>query len=177
MKWTVLLVLSLAACGSGSGNTNNGNSSGTDYAAAYVGDWTASGTLAAAGNSQDVQLLLPIQETGSNVIELQGFCSDSDAYASGPLADVTATGFTLRADSCTFASASCSAGNFGFSWSSGSGTLSNNQLAGSVSGTLSCGGQSIDFSLNFNSTMKGAYGSGATAHGHKGLDAVRALLK
>ena len=86
MKWAALAVLCLAACGSGNGN-------GMDYAAAYVANWTASGTIEVQGNSRGGQVLVPIQETGTNVIELQGFCSDTDAYAGGPVADGTATRF------------------------------------------------------------------------------------
>lgn len=131
MKWAALAVLCLAACGSGNGN-------GMDYAAAYVANWTASGTIEVQGNSRGGQVLVPIQETGTNVIELQGFCSDTDAYAGGPVADVTANGYTVRPDSCSFSSTSCTAGELGFAWTRGSGAL-NNQLTGSISGTLSCG--------------------------------------
>jgi hypothetical protein len=164
MKWTVLAVLGLAACGSG-----------TDYAAPYVANWTASATIEIQGSSLELQVLVPIKETGNNLIELQGFCSDNDMYADGPIADVTASGYTVRSDSCSFPSTTCGLGNIGFAWSSGSGGLSNDQLTGSVSGTLSCGTQSLTYSVSFTSTAKGAYGS-LTTHGGKGLaEAIRLI--
>lgn len=161
MKWTVLLVLGVTACGSGNGD-------GTDYAAAYVANWTATGTFVVDGNSQSLEVLVPIQETSKNVIEVQGFCSDTDTYAAGPAADVTANGFTLRSSSCTFSSVSCPAGTLTFAWTSGSGTLVNDTLNGTITGSLSCGQQSANYSVSYTSTSKGSYG-GVRVHGGQGL--------
>ena len=77
MKWTVLLVL-------GAHRMWKCNGDGTDFAAAYVANWTATGTFVVDGNSQSLEVLVPIQETSTNVIEVQGFCSDTDTYAAGP---------------------------------------------------------------------------------------------
>jgi hypothetical protein len=167
MRWTVLLVLGLTACGGGSGN-------GTDYAAAYVANWTATGTFIVGGNSQSLEVLVPIHETSANIIEVQGFCSDTDTYSAGPMADVTAKGFTLRSGSCTFSSLSCPAGTLSFAWTSGSGTLVDDTLSGTIAGNLSCGPQSSNYSVSFTSTAKGSYG-GPAVHGGPGLlQALRA---
>jgi hypothetical protein len=163
MRWTALAVLGLSACGSG-----------TDYAAAYIANWTASGSLVSRGGTVAIEVLVPIKETGSNVIELQGFCSDTDMYADGPVADVTASGYTLRPSSCSFASVSCSANQLGFGWASGNGTLNADQLTGSVSGALTCGTLTVPYSLSFTSTAKGTYGL-LRAQGGVGLS--EALLR
>ncbi len=161
MKWTALLGLGLTACGGG-----------TDFAAAYVANWTATGTFVVDGNSQSLEVLVPIQETSTNVIEVQGFCSDTDTYAAGPLADVTEKGFTLRSGSCSFSSLSCPAGTLTFAWTSGSGMLVDSTLNGAISGTLSCGPQSSNYSVSFTSTTKGSYGGPAV---HAGPGLVQAL--
>ena len=165
--WVVVAVLGLSACGST-----------TDDAPAYVANWTTQATINAGGSSETGGILLPIQRTDTNVIELQGFCSDTDIYASGPVADVTTNGFTIRPGSCSFSSTACSTGNFSFAWTSGSGTLSNGQLTGSFSGTVSCSTVSVTYTITFTSTSKVAYGSSETAHGSHGLaEALRLLQK
>jgi len=162
MQKYTLAVLFLAACGtttnttSDAGNTNDGGT--TDYAAPYEGNWSGSVTVTANGQMETTNGVLAIQETAINVIQIQGFCSDTDVYAAGPVADVTASGFTVRADSCTFSSTSCNAGDLTFAWSDGSGSLSNGQVGGSVDGTLTCGTDAIAYSLTFTATGKQAYG-------------------
>jgi hypothetical protein len=165
-KWMAATLLVVAACGGS-----------TDNAPAYVADWTTQTTVEAGGQSETAELVIPIQRNDTNVIELQGLCSDTDVYAAGPVADVTATGFTIRPGSCSFSSASCSAGSFGFAWTSGGGTLSNNQLAGSFSGRVSCGGASETYTITFTSTSKGAYGSSVRASGGHPLRPASALFR
>jgi hypothetical protein len=150
----------LAACGSSNGNSDGGTNAGTtDYAPLYVGAWTGSAVITADGSSITSQAKVPIQEVSTNVIQLHGFCSDTDAYSSGPEADVTSSGFTLRSDSCSWNSVNCTAGNLTFSWSDGSGTLTNGLVTFAVNGTLMCGTLSVSYNLNFSASQKGSYGS------------------
>src|SRR5450755_294078 len=180
MKWMGLAVLGLAACGTTTGSdggtpTGDGGA-GTDYAPPYVANWAITGDLNADGTDTPQQFTLPIQELSSNVIELQSFCSETDMYSTGPVADVTASGFTVRADSCSYSSMNCSQGDLEFAWTSGSGSQSNYVLTGNVSGTISCAGLSTDYTFTFTSTSKGTYGS-VTAHSGIGLARTLELLQ
>ena len=169
----MLATLVLSACG-GSNSSNDGGTGGMDYAPPYVGAWTGMATATANGNSITNTVEVPIEETGTNVIELQGFCADTDAYATGPMADVTSSGFTFRSDSCHWASADCTAGNLTFVVTSGSGTLSNGQLSFTFDGSVSCGSQTVTISLTYSASQKGAYGS-STASGHGFGSAIRSF--
>jgi hypothetical protein len=167
MKKAILLVVVLAACG--------GN--GPDYGAAYVGLWSLSATVTVSGSSTTSTYALPVEETDTNVLVLHGFCSAIDPYGDGPVADVTSSGFTLRASSCSFSDpADCSTGSVGFSVSHGQGSLSDGTLSGSLEGTLSCGASSLEFTLTFTSSEKGAYGS-TWAGSPKGLASALRLLQ
>lgn len=176
MKWLGLAALCLAACGtttsSDAGTPTGDGGTGTDYAPPYVANWAITGDLNADGQDVPQEFTIPIQELSTNVIELQGFCSDSDMYSTGPVADVTSTGFTVRSDSCSYTSANCSDGELEFAWTSGSGSQSNNVLTGNFSGTLTCAGLSTDYTFTFTSTSKGTYGS-LRAQG--GTELARAL--
>lgn len=161
MRRAMLATLCLAACG-------GSPSASTDYAAQYVAAWTAQISIQAQGSSSADQILLPIQEREANVIELQGFCSETNPYSEGLVADVTANGYTVRPDACSIASATCPSGGVGFAWARGDGTLDNGQLTGEMSGTLSCGSVSVNFTASFTSSQRGAYG-GFTAQGGSSL--------
>jgi len=171
MKWNVLAVLCLAACNTTTGTdggTPSSDGGTTDYAPPYVANWAVSDDVNADGADMTEDITIPIQRQSTNVIQLQGFCSDTDLYSTGPVADVTATGYTVRADSCSFADSSCTAGNLEFEWAAGSGSLSNNVLTGTLSGTVTCGEESVDYTMTFTSTSMSTYGS-STAHGGTGL--------
>jgi hypothetical protein len=147
----------LAACGGASGSAGDGGT--TDYAAAFVGAWTGSATITAGTQTVTQQAKVPIEEVSGNLIRLHGFCSDTDAYADGPLADVTSQGLSFRVGSCNWSSSACNSGNLVLQTSGGSGSLTNGALTVALSGTISCGSQSVDYSLNFASSQKGTYGS------------------
>jgi hypothetical protein len=165
LKPAILFFLGLLASGCGAG---------MDFAPPYVANWAVMATLVAGGSSSIEQAALPVQRTDTNVIELQGFCADSDVYAEGPLADVTANGYAIRAGSCSYASAGCNMGNLGFQWASGGGTLSGASLTPAM-GSLSGGTQSISYTLSFTSTDQTPYG-GVTAAGTVGrATALRAF--
>jgi hypothetical protein len=161
MQKAIVVVLVLAGCGSTSSNNGNGDGgSGTDYAPPYVGAWTSTVTVTANGSSQTETIDIPIEENSTNVIELQGFCSASDAYGSGPTADTSSSGFTVLASSCSFSDPSdCASGDIVLAVTDGSGTLNNGTLNGSIDGSLTCGSTSVSFTLAFNSSSKGNYGT------------------
>lgn len=180
MKWMGLAVFCLAACntttGSDGGTPLSDGGTGTDYAPPYVANWAMSGDLNADGTDIPQTFTMPVQELSPNVIELQQFCSDTDIYSDGPVADVTATGFTVRSGSCSYQSVQCSGGDIELSWASGSGSISNDVLTGTFSGEESCAGLSTEYTLSFTSTSKGAYGS-VRVHGGTGLAQALHSLK
>lgn len=167
MKKPLLLLVVLAACGG----------QGPDYGAAYVGVWNLSATVTVSGTSTTSTYSLPVEETDTNVLVLHGFCSAIDPYGAGPVADVTASGFTLRASSCSFSDPSdCIAGSVGFSVSHGQGGLTGGTLSGSLEGTLSCGASTLPFTLTFTSSQKGAYGSSSAERSQASLARALRLL-
>jgi hypothetical protein len=155
---TLCSISLLAACATSTTNDTDGGN-GTDYAPLYVGAWSGSADITADGNEITADAVIPIEEVSTNVIELQGLCSDSDNYAAGPQADVSSTGFSIVSDACSFASENCNQGNITFAWSDGNGSLTNGQLSFNVDGTLSCGTLSVSYTLTFSSSQKGPYGS------------------
>jgi hypothetical protein len=179
MRWTVLAVLCLAACNTTTGTdggTPSSDGGTTDYAPPYVANWMVTGDLTADGQDVPQQFTMPVQEVSPNVIELQQFCSDNDIYSDGPVADVTATGFTIRSGSCSYSSVNCSDGDLEVSWASGSGSLSNDVLSATCSGEESCAGLSTAYTVTLTSTSKGTYGS-VTAHRGTGLAEGLRMLK
>jgi hypothetical protein len=165
MKRGILVGLALAA-GCASSSTNNGDAGpGMDYAPPYVGAWTAAVTITLDGQSVSGQADLPIQETSTNLIALEGLCSTSTYGGQAVTADTSASGFTVLATSCSYSDTTdCAAGDIGLSVTGGSGTLSNGTLSGSIEGSLSCGSVSAGYSLTFTSSTKGAYGTDRAAN-------------
>jgi hypothetical protein len=153
------LVLLLCACGTSSTTDNNDAGNGTDYAPPYVGAWTGTADIVADGQEFTATSDVPIEELGTNLIELHGFCSDTDAYSSGPQANVSSTGFNLIAGSCSYSSTNCDQGNITFAWSDGTGTLTAGTLSFNIDGSLACGTLTVGYTLTFSSSSKGPYGS------------------
>jgi hypothetical protein len=159
MRKAFFAALVLSGCGTSTTTSSDGGT-GTDYAPPYVGAWTASVTITVNGSSTMGTDDLPIQESSTNVIAFQGVCSTSTYGGQAVTADTTASGFTVVATSCSYSDPSdCASGDIDLSVSSGSGTLSNGTLSGSISGTISCGLESASYTLSFTSSTKGAYGT------------------
>ncbi len=139
----VLALLVLGSCGGTS-----------DYASPYVGTWSGAVTASSLGQASNATAVVPIREVSTNVIELLGFCADSDLASPGPMGSVSANGFTLSPSSCTWTSAACTAGNFTLSVSGGDGNLSGGTLNFAFNGSGTCGSETTPLSIGFSSSSR-----------------------
>jgi hypothetical protein len=147
-----------------------------DYTVPYLGTWFGSATTTVNGTAATSATKVPIVKVDNNTIEVKGFCSQTDAYSSGPNANVGGDGSLVPG--------SCNVGAVGQCSSVTLNVISGHvSMAGPVfsvnwTGSFVGCGSTIPISQTFSSNNDQPYGSVvATPGGHAAASAevVRAF--